>query len=89
MPMDYLYIFAYHNIPEDWEEGKDGRKGCFAVYYKEWYVVDLEAVGEISNTGSSLICVCDYDYFVASIYEFLSGLSIAHFFGTDKRTDRR
>jgi hypothetical protein len=71
MAMYYLNLLPYDNIPEDGEKREDGRKRCFTVYDEEGYVVDFEAIGEVSDACPPSVGV-GYDYdFVAAIYEFL------------------
>jgi hypothetical protein len=37
-------------------------------------MVDLEAIGEIPDPGSVIVGMCDDDYFVATVDEFLFDL---------------
>lgn len=37
-------------------------------------MVDLEAIGEIPDSGSVVVGMCDDDYFMAAVDEFLFGL---------------
>lgn len=37
-------------------------------------MVDLEAIGKIPDSGSVVVRMCDDDYFVAAVDEFLFGL---------------
>lgn len=69
--VDNLDSFSDDNIPEDRKEGEDGWKGGFAVDDEEGDVVDLEAIGEISDAGSAFVGMRDDDDFVAAVYEFL------------------
>ena len=63
-------LFSNKDVSEDWKAGEDSWEGSCAVDDKEWDVVDLEAIREISYAGSPLVCMC-YDYnFVSSINEF-------------------
>jgi hypothetical protein len=64
-------LLADHYVPEHGEEGEDGRKGGFAVNDEEGYVVDLETVGEISDTRAASVCVGYYYDFVTAVNEFL------------------
>jgi len=74
MAMHYLDSFANHDVPEDGEEGEDGRKGCLAVDDEERYVVDLEAIREISYACSASVGMSDDNHLVAAIDEFLDGV---------------
>ena len=71
MAVNDLYLLADYDIAKDREEGKDGREGGLSVDDKERYVVDFETVGEISNSGTTLVCMSDYDDLVSSIDKLL------------------
>ena len=67
MSMYNFDALPYHDIAEYWEKGEDGREGRFAVDDEERDVVDFQAIGKVSNAGTSGIGMC-YDYdFVATI----------------------
>ena len=70
MPMHDFDLFSENNIPKDRKEGKDSRESSFSIDNKERHMVNLEAIREVSNTGSSFISVGDDDDFVAAINEF-------------------
>ena len=70
MPMHDFNLLSQNNIPKDRKEGKDSRESSFSIDNKERYMIDLEAIGEISNTGAPLIGVGDDDDFMAAIDEF-------------------
>jgi len=67
MAMHNLDLLSYHNISEDWEEREDGGEGGSAVYDKKWNVVDLEAIREVADAGSSFVGVGDDDDFVTAV----------------------
>ena len=69
MPMHNLNLLSKYDIPKDREEGKDSRESSFPVDDKERHMIDLEAVGQISNTRSPFIRVGDDDDFVATVDE--------------------
>jgi hypothetical protein len=71
MAMNYLNALAYYNVPEDGEEGEDGRERRFAVDNEEGDVVDLEAVCQVADACSTSIGVGDDNDLVAAINEFL------------------
>jgi len=71
MAVNDLYLLADYDIAKDRKEGKNGREGGLAVDDKERYVVDFEAVGEISNSGTALVCMSDYDDLVSSVDKLL------------------
>jgi hypothetical protein len=70
MAMDNFNLLPDDDVSKDWKEGEDGGEGGLAVYDEEGYVVDLEAIGQISNAGSTFVCMGDDDDFVAAIDEF-------------------
>ena len=64
--MHNLDLLAYDNVPEDWEEGEDGWKAGGAVHDQERDMIDLEAVCEVTDPGSSFVGVGDdYDFMAA------------------------
>jgi hypothetical protein len=71
MSMHNLNLFPDDDISEDGEEGKDGGEGRLSIYDEEGNMVDLEAIGEVMNSGAALICMGDHDDLVASIYKLL------------------
>lgn len=75
--MDNLDLFSYDNIAEDREEGEDGGHRGLAVNDKVGDMVDLQAVGQVSDAGPAPVCMCDDDDLVASIYEFLCARELA------------
>jgi hypothetical protein len=64
-------LFSDYDVPEDGEEGKDRRHGRLSVDDEERNMVNLEPIGEIMHSSSSLICMRDDDDFVSSVNEFL------------------
>jgi hypothetical protein len=71
MTMHNLYPFPYDDIPEYGEEGEYGRERGLAIYDPKRHVVDLEAIGEVSDASSASVGV-RYDYdLVTAVYEFL------------------
>ena len=71
MPMYNLHLFANDNVSKDGEEGEYRGKGGFAIDYKEWDMVDFDAIGQVSDPCSICVCVCKDDDLVSSIYQFL------------------
>ncbi len=69
MPMNDFNLLSQDNIPEYWEEGKDGRKSSLSIDDKKRYMVDLETVREITDTSSPFISMGNDDDFVAAIDE--------------------
>lgn len=71
MAVHNLYLLSYDDIPEDWEEGEDGREGGFSVYHEERDVVDLETIRKVSDAGAALVRVGDNNDFVTAVDELL------------------
>jgi hypothetical protein len=69
--MDNFDTLADHDIAEDGEEGEDSRKRRLPVDDQERYVVDFEAIGQVSYTCSAGICMSDDDHLMAAVDEFL------------------
>lgn len=65
--VDNLNPFPQDYITKYRKEREDRRKGCFSVYDEERHVVDLEAIGEISNAGPAGVGMSDDDYFVPAV----------------------
>lgn len=65
--MHNLNLLAYDNVPKYGEEREDGWEGSGAVHDQERDVVDLEAIREVSYSGSPFIGVSDDYYFVAAV----------------------
>jgi hypothetical protein len=72
MAMHNLDLLPNDNATEYWEEGEDCWKGGGPVEDEERNVVDLEAIREISNTGSTFVCMGD-DYDLVSSVNELGG----------------
>ena len=70
MTMNDIDSFPQDDIPKHREEGEHGREGGASVDDEEGHVVDFQAVGEVSNTCSPFVGVCDDDYFVAPVDQF-------------------
>ena len=70
MSMYNLNLFSNNNVAEDGKEREDSWQRRFSIYNKKRNVVDFETICEISDTGSTLICVSNDDYFMASINKF-------------------
>lgn len=71
MPVYYLDLLADDYVSEDGEEREDGWERGFSVNGPEGYIIDFEAICEVSNALSPLVRVSDDDNFVAAIDEFL------------------
>ena len=65
-----LNLFSNDNVAEDGKEREDSWQRRFSIYNKKRNVVDFETICEISDTGSTLICMGNDDYFMTSINKF-------------------
>lgn len=71
MSVDNVDVLPNNNIPEYGEEREDGRECGFAVDDEEWDVVDLESIGEVTDSRPPFVCMCNNNNFVSPIDEFL------------------
>ena len=69
MTMNNFDFFSYDDVTKDREEGKDSRHSRFSIYDQKGNMIDFKAISKVSNTSTTLICVCDYDNFVPTIDE--------------------
>jgi hypothetical protein len=67
MAMYNLNLLSYNDISKDGKERKNSREGCCSIDDEKWYMVNLEAVGEVSHPSSSRISMRYYDDFVAAV----------------------
>ena len=77
MSMNDLDLFSNDDIPKDWEEGEDGRKGSFAIDDEKGYMVDFETIGQVMDARSTFVGVRNNNDFVSSINELLRIVSSA------------
>jgi hypothetical protein len=88
MAMNNFDLFSENDVSEDGKEGEDGWKRGLSVDDEEGNMVDFETVGEISDSCSAFVCMCDYDDFMASVDEFLNGVNFVTYslaFGSFQR----
>lgn len=71
MAMDNFDLLPNDNVAEYGEEGEDGREGGLAIDNEERNVIDLESIGEVSDSCSALVCMSDDNDFVSAIDQFL------------------
>lgn len=71
MAMDYVNLLSDDDIAEYGEKREDGGECRFAVDDEEWNVVDLQSIGEISDSGASFVCMGNNNDFVSPIDQFL------------------
>lgn len=69
MAVHNLDLLPNNNVSENGKERKDSRHSRLSINYKEWNMIDLEAIGEISDACPTLIRMSDDDNFVAPVYE--------------------
>ena len=69
MAMHNFDLLPDDNISENGKERKDSRHSRLSIYYKEWDMIDLEAIGEISDACPALIRMSDNNDFVTTVYE--------------------
>lgn len=69
--MNDFDLLTDDDVPEMWEEGEDGRERCLSIHSPKGHIVDLEAIGEVSDPSASRVLVGDDDNFVSTINEFL------------------
>jgi hypothetical protein len=67
MSMHNLNLLSYDNVSKYREEGEHCREGRSSIDDEKGNVVDFETVGEVSNTSSSIVGMCDDDDFMASV----------------------
>lgn len=65
--MNDLYLFPYDHIPKDREERKHSWHSSFPVDDQEGDVVDLQSVGEVVYTGSTIVRVGYNDNLVPTV----------------------
>lgn len=71
MAMDNLDLLPNDNVAENGEEGEDGGEGSLAVDNEERDMIDLESIGEVSDSCSALVCMGDDNDFMSAIDQFL------------------
>lgn len=70
-----LDLLADYDISKYRKEGEDGWQGRFAVDNEKWDMVDLEAIGEVTDTCASFIGMSNDNNFVSSVDELLQDIS--------------
>ena len=63
-------LFSDYDVSKNWKKGEDGWKSGFSIDDEERYMIHFEPIGQISDTSSSLVGMCDDDHLVAAIDEF-------------------
>lgn len=67
MAMYDFNLLPDNDVSEGWEERKDGRKRCGAVYNEEGHMVDFQAIREVAHASSTFIGMRYNDNLVAPI----------------------
>ncbi len=67
MTVNNLNPLPQDNVAKDWKERKDRRHRRFSVDDEEWNMVDLEAIGQITDTSATFVGVCNNDDLVPAI----------------------
>lgn len=62
-------FFSDHDISKDWKKGEDSRKSGFSVNDEERHMIHFEPIGQITDTRSTLVGMCDDDDLMAAIDE--------------------
>lgn len=65
--MYYFDFLSECDVTKYGEERKDRGECGLAVYYEKWDVIDLETIGEVSYSRTTLICMGNDDHFVAAV----------------------
>ena len=63
-------LLPNNDVSEGWEERKDSRKCCCAIYNQEGHMVDFQAIREIAHASSPFIGMRYNDDLVAPIDQF-------------------
>jgi hypothetical protein len=69
MSMHDVYLFPYHDVPEDWKERENCRECGRPIYDSKGDMVHFDAVRKVAYALAVIICVRDHYDFVASVYE--------------------
>ena len=70
MPVHDLNLFPQNDVPEDGEEGEDGREGAFSIDDQEGNMIDFESVREVSDSGATFVGMRDDDDLVPAVNQF-------------------
>lgn len=71
MAMNYVNLLPDDDVAEYGEKREDGRECRFAVDDEEWNMVDLQSIGEVSDSSASFVCMGNNYDFVSPIDKFL------------------
>ena len=70
MAMHNLNLLSDNDVAKDGKEGKHSGESSLSVDDKEGDMVDLEAVGEVADTGAPFVSMGDDDDFMAAVDQF-------------------
>jgi hypothetical protein len=71
MAVDDFNPLPDDNISKDGKEREDSRQSRLSVDDEERYVINLYAVGQVTNASPAGVCVCDYDDLMPTINKLL------------------
>jgi hypothetical protein len=69
MAMYNLNLLSDHYISKSWKEREHSWKGRGSIDDQKWYVIDLEAIREISDACPSFVRMRYNNHFMPSVYE--------------------
>lgn len=67
MTMDDLNLLSDENVAKDWKAREDRWHSRLAVDDQKRDMVDLEPIGEVVDSGPTMVCMGNDDDFMASI----------------------
>lgn len=70
MAMHDFNLLSDNDVSEGWEERKDGRERCSAVYNEERHMINFKAIREVAHASSTFIGMRYNDNLVAPIDKF-------------------
>lgn len=82
-----LNLFTYNNVPKNRKKREDRGHSRLAIDDEERYMVDLQAICEITDARSTLISMCDDNHFMAPINKLRRQLVNVTFYSTRLREE--
>ena len=64
--MHYLDVLPYKDLPEERKKKPEHWEYSFVVHGGQWYVVDFQAISDVSDTLSLIICMSNNDNLITS-----------------------
>jgi hypothetical protein len=71
MAMYNFNLLPDYDVPKYGKEREDSREGSLSIDDQKWDMIDLQAIGEVSDTCSASVGMRNYDNFVSAIDKFL------------------